>query len=95
MSTVPGNVRLSRHVADIDDDGNHAGSVSDIVDMPTVETDTDLVLSPDGAGGVEWRAETLSGVGELLIVDTGASTPLIFADILQNEAQDDLLYGDP
>ncbi len=36
-----------------------------------------------------------TGIGELLIVDTGASTPLIFADLLQNEAQDDLLYADP
>jgi hypothetical protein len=36
-----------------------------------------------------------SGVGEILIVDTGASTPLIFADLLQNEAQDDLVYADP
>ena len=33
------------------------------------------------------------GIGELLISDTPA-TPLIFADILQNEAQDDLLYAD-
>lgn len=38
-----------------------------------------------GHGGV--------GVGELMISDT-PSTPLVFADILQNEAQDDLLYAD-
>ena len=31
--------------------------------------------------------------GELLISDT-PSTPLVFADILQNEAQDDLIYED-
>lgn len=38
---------------------------------------------------------TVTGVsgGELLISDT-PSTPLVFADILQNEAQDDLLYSD-
>lgn len=30
--------------------------VSDIVDLPTAETDTDLRLAPDGAGGVEWAA---------------------------------------
>lgn len=35
-----------------------------------------------------------SGIGEILISDT-PSTPLIFADLLQNEAQDDLLYADP
>jgi hypothetical protein len=33
-----------------------------------------------------------SGAGELLISDT-PSTPLVFADILQNEAQTDLVYG--
>jgi hypothetical protein len=34
------------------------------------------------------------GVGPLLISDT-PSNPLVFADILQNEAQDDLIYADP
>lgn len=32
------------------------GNVADILDLPTVETDTDLRLAPDGAGGVEWAA---------------------------------------
>lgn len=64
MTTVPGNVRLSRHVADVDDDGHH--------------TDTD----PSTA------------VGEILIADTH-STPLVFADLIQTEAQDDLVYADP
>lgn len=32
--------------------------------------------------------------GELLISDTPAGSPLVFGDILQNELQDDLLYGD-
>jgi hypothetical protein len=35
-----------------------------------------------------------SGIGEILISDS-PSTPLVFADLLQNEAQDDLLYADP
>jgi hypothetical protein len=35
-----------------------------------------------------------AGVGELLISDT-PSTPLVFADLLQNEAETDLLYADP
>lgn len=34
-----------------------------------------------------------TGVGRLLIRDTH-STPLVFADVLQNEAEDDLLYAD-
>jgi hypothetical protein len=35
-----------------------------------------------------------AGIGEILISDT-PSTPLIFADLIQNEAQDDLVYADP
>lgn len=34
-----------------------SATVSEIADLPTAETDTSLVLSPDGSGGVEWRAE--------------------------------------
>lgn len=35
-----------------------------------------------------------TSVGELLISDTPAGTPLVFSDVLQNEDQDDLLYED-
>jgi hypothetical protein len=38
-------------------------------------------------------AGSTGGVGPILISDT-PSTPLIFADLIQNEAQDDLLYAD-
>lgn len=34
------------------------GGVADILDLTTAETDDTLVLAPDGAGGVEFRAET-------------------------------------
>jgi hypothetical protein len=34
------------------------------------------------------------GVGEILISDT-PSTPLVFADLIQNEAETDLVYADP
>jgi len=34
------------------------------------------------------------GIGPILISDT-PSTPLVFADLIQNEAQDDLVYADP
>lgn len=37
-------------------------SVTEIEDLPTAETDDTLVLSPDGGGGVEWRAES-GGLG--------------------------------
>jgi len=35
-----------------------------------------------------------SGVGPLLIEDTPAGSPLVFADIIQNEEGTDLLYAD-
>jgi hypothetical protein len=58
--------------------------VADIVDLPTAEMDDSLVLAPDGAGGVEFRAETAGG-GDVatdtiwdtkgdLAVGTGANT---------------------
>ncbi len=49
--TVPQNVKLARHPIDLDDDGH------EFVELGvTTETDTDLVLAPDGTGGVEWVA---------------------------------------
>lgn len=42
--------------------------VSEILDIPTAETDTSLVLAPDGAGGVEFRAEAGGGGGSLSTV---------------------------
>jgi hypothetical protein len=52
------------------------------------------VLTADGAGNAAWLAATGgSGGGQLLVADAH-STPLVFADILQNEAEDDLLYAD-
>lgn len=38
-------------------------------------------------------ATSSSSTGQLLIADT-PSTPLVFADLIQTEAQDDLLYAD-
>lgn len=37
--------------------------VSEITDIPTSETDTSLVLHPDGAGGVEWGTDATGGGG--------------------------------
>ena len=37
------------------------GSVTEITDLPTAETDADLVLHPDGAGGVEWGPDDSGG----------------------------------
>lgn len=56
----------------VDDDGldtSLGGSApTEILDIPTVETDDTLVLAPDGAGGVEFRAEAGGGGSSLLAV---------------------------
>jgi hypothetical protein len=61
---------------------------------------TPLVESGSGAPGDDTEASRADHVhpaatagGEILISDT-PSTPLIFADLIQNEAQDDLVYAD-
>jgi hypothetical protein len=46
-----------------------AGSPTEITDIPTAETDDTLVLAPDGAGGVEWRAETGGSGGALVLLE--------------------------
>ncbi len=82
------------------------GGPADIDTATTAETDTTLVLAPDGVGGVEWvtptaadnprwEPVTTNGTdGVILITDTSAGSPLVFADLLQNEDEDDLLYQD-
>ncbi len=46
-------------------------------------------------GNLAWATPAGTGsTGEILISDT-PSTPLIFADLIQNEAQNDLVYADP
>jgi len=64
---------------------------------------TPLVESGSGDPGVDTEASRSdhvhplsssgSGIGPILISDT-PSTPLVFADLIQNEAQDDLVYAD-
>ena len=54
--------------------------------VPTATSGTAATWqAPTGGGG---------GVGELLLID-GASSPPVFGDILNNEAETDFLYGDP
>ena len=76
------------------------GALTDLQDVDAPSPTDGQVLTWNSTDE-EWEAETLPTapvpagvVGELLIADTGTSTPLVFADILQNEAQTDLLYGD-
>lgn len=63
----------------VQDDGTDAeiggGAVADILDLPTAETDDALVLAPDGAGGVEWRAEAGAGASLTLPEGSAPSSP--------------------
>ena len=45
------------------------GAVADILDLPTAELDDTLVLAPDGAGGVEFRAAAAGSVATDAIWD--------------------------
>jgi hypothetical protein len=66
--TVSQRVKLTRHGGDLDDDGHDA-----VENLVTVETDTTLVAAPDGAGGVEFRAET-GGSGFVTVIEGGQDT---------------------
>jgi hypothetical protein len=46
-----------------------AGTVAEILSIPTAEMDDALVLAPDGAGGVEFRAEAGGGGGVSWVQD--------------------------
>lgn len=81
------------------------GSVADILDLTTAETDDTLVLAPDGVGGVEFRAEASGGVGaydierrtagDLTIssTSTGAAFPTIGTLTLAAATGDLILIG--
>lgn len=51
---------------------NGGAGATEILDIPTAETDDTLVLAPDGAGGVEFRAE-VGGSGDGFTYLTKAS----------------------
>lgn len=55
------------------------GTPSDILSVPTAETDATLVLAPDGAGGVEFRAES-GGSGVDIDDDAALIAGVNFAD---------------
>lgn len=76
----------------------HAARRDHVHGREALSTATPLVESAAGAVGTgvkssrEDHVHPASSGGELLISDT-PSTPLIFADILQNDAQTDLMYA--
>lgn len=53
----------------------------------SADDEVDVTIASTVTGG------TVTG-GEILISDTPAGTPLVFADLIENEAQDDLVYAD-
>jgi hypothetical protein len=68
-----------------------------------LSTATPLVESGSGAVGTGVKssredhvhpAAVSTGVGPILISDTPAGSPLVFGDLIQNEAGDDLVYAD-
>lgn len=52
------------------------------------------VLTKTGATTATWSTPMAGGGGGELLIADSHSTPLVFADILQNEAQSDLMYAD-
>lgn len=82
-------------VGDDEDDGYAVGSR-----WLDTTNDKEYVALDVTTGAAVWVETTVTGashthggIGEILISDT-PSTPLVFADLLQNEAENDLLYGD-
>lgn len=74
--------------------GTPASSVTDETTWgitPAVGTDTEYARQDHTHGS---PAEPAAGGGPLLVTDIPAGSPLVFADLLQNEAGTDLLYAD-
>ena len=67
-------------------------SVSAVARFAVGSNGTVPVADSGEAVGIRWSVT--AGVGEILITDTPAGSPLVFADLLQNEDQTDLIYGD-
>jgi hypothetical protein len=75
----------------------YAASANDTVGVLTVGTNGQVLTAASGETlGVKWADAASAGtaVGAILIQDTPAGSPLVFADLLQNEAGTDLLYED-
>lgn len=87
-----GTTAADTHVADTSD--AHDASAISVLDTGGNFTATDVEAA---LAEIQDRIDALpsgTGIGEILISDT-PSTPLVFADLIQNEAQTDLVYADP
>lgn len=87
-----GTTGTDDHIADTTD--AHDASAISVLDTGGNFTATDVEAA---LAEIQDRIDALpsgTGIGEILISDT-PSTPLVFADLIQNEAQDDLVYADP
>ena len=51
-----------------------------------------LTADSTATAGVSWQTPAATGIGPLIIASVH-STPLVFADLIQNSDQDDLIYG--
>ena len=76
----------------------YAASANDTVGVLTAGSNGQvLTVDLTQSLGVKWAtpAASANAVGPILIADTPAGSPLVFADLLQNEAGADLLYEEP
>ncbi len=79
MATIEGNARLARHVADIDDDGHHAGSLTGYVTK--IDGGLETVDAHGSAGSTEtidiangnWHSLTLDADCTITVVGFTAS----------------------
>jgi hypothetical protein len=70
--------------------GTTVGALDDLTDVAVSTPSVGQYLRYDGS---QWVNVAGTFAGPILISDT-PSTPLVFADLIQNEAQDDLVYAD-
>ena len=71
-----------------------AATAADTVARVAVGTDGQFLKADSGASaGVSWASVSASG-GQILVSDTPAGSPLVFSDLIQNEAGTDLVYAD-
>jgi hypothetical protein len=52
------------------------------------------VPTATSSSAATWQTPSTSSTGGELLISDSPSTPLVFADLIQNEAQDDLVYAD-